>query len=451
MTASFFRFKRLAADKKKGIFAHFCCVLIHYAARTLQEPCKIIMASIKFYLDKRSKRKDNRFPLKLGITHKQSYTLISTNVFLLDDQWDKTKERVVNHPKKQFFNTYLTKFSLDIETELLNMLSEGKLKVLNATAIKKEVLKRIKPEEEPQKPSGIFAIRFRMHIDSKTNEGTKELYKATLKKIKEFAEDIELLNFEDITTTWLKAFEKHLGKSVPSVNGRAIHLRNLRAVFNEAIDDEVITCYPFRKFKIKHEKTAKRSLTIEQLQKLRDYPVESCQEEYRDIFMLIFYLVGINISDLCKAKKTDIVNGRLEYRRSKTKRPYSIKILPEAQVILDKYAGEEYLLNISERWTNYKDYNRKLNKKLKEIGQIEVEKHGKKARTPLFPFLTSYWARHTWATIAWSLDISKDTIAAALGHGGNTVTDIYINVDNKKIDEANRKVIDYVLYNKMPG
>lgn len=68
--------------------------------------------------------------------------------------------------------------------------------------------------------------------------------------------------------------------------------------------------------------------------------------------------------------------------------------------------------------------------------------------SPLFPELTTYWARHSWATIAASLDIPKETIAAALGHGGNTVTDIYIDFDAKKIDEANRRVIDWVLYGK---
>jgi integrase len=73
---------------------------------------------------------------------------------------------------------------------------------------------------------------------------------------------------------------------------------------------------------------------------------------------------------------------------------------------------------------------------------------GKKIFKPLFPELTTYWARHTWATIAASLDIPKETIAAALGHGGNTVTDIYIDFDQRKVDDANRRVIDYVLYDK---
>ena len=64
----------------------------------------------------------------------------------------------------------------------------------------------------------------------------------------------------------------------------------------------------------------------------------------------------------------------------------------------------------------------------------------------MFPHITTYWARHTWATIAASLDIPKETIAAGLGHGGNTVTDIYIDFDRRKVDEANRRVIDWVYY-----
>ena len=86
---------------------------------------------------------------------------------------------------------------------------------------------------------------------------------------------------------------------------------------------------------------------------------------------------------------------------------------------------------------------------MKNIGETKRNGlGGKKAVNPLFPELTTYWARHSWATIAASLDIPKETIAAALGHGGNTVTDIYIDFDVRKIDEANRRVIDWVLYGK---
>ena len=89
----------------------------------------------------------------------------------------------------------------------------------------------------------------------------------------------------------------------------------------------------------------------------------------------------------------------------------------------------------------------RMNKSLKKLGKVEIGKRGKKTITPIFPKISTYWARHTWATIASELDIPKETIAAALGHGGNTVTDIYIDFDQKKVDEANRKIIAYLAEN----
>lgn len=75
-----------------------------------------------------------------------------------------------------------------------------------------------------------------------------------------------------------------------------------------------------------------------------------------------------------------------------------------------------------------------------------VGRGGKKIITPLFPDLSAYWARHSWATIAYSLDVPKETISEALGHEiGSRITSIYIAFDRRKVDAANRKVIDYVL------
>lgn len=83
---------------------------------------------------------------------------------------------------------------------------------------------------------------------------------------------------------------------------------------------------------------------------------------------------------------------------------------------------------------------------LKQIGECKRSGlGGKKHITPLFPDLSSYWARHTWATLAAQLDVPKETIAAALGHEiGMAVTSIYIDFNQSKIDEANRRVLDYV-------
>ena len=166
------------------------------------------------------------------------------------------------------------------------------------------------------------------------------------------------------------------------------------------------------------------------------------------MFLLTFYLIGINIVDLARLTSESIVGGRIEYRRAKTGKLYSIKIQPEAQEIIDRYAGAKRLLSPFERYKSYRDYNHDLNDGLKRLGPANGKKarNGVRKRTPIEKDCSTYWARHTWATIAYGLDIPDETIAAALGHShGNRVTAIYIDKSIAKVDEANRKVIDYLL------
>lgn len=278
---------------------------------------------------------------------------------------------------------------------------------------------------------------------TKLNARTVDIYIQTKNKIQKFDSDCK---FEDIDRAWLTKFERWMIDSGMKTNACSVHMRNIRAVFNYCIDEEYTTLYPFRKFKIKKEETRKRSLTVEQLRTLRDYPCEEYQIRYRDIFMLMFYMIGINAIDLFHAKDSDVVDGRLEYKRSKTGKLYSVLIQPEAQAIIDKYKGKNYLLNVLDEYKNYKDFLHRMGDALKDIGPMERKGlGGKKIRQPLFPDISSYWARHTWATIAASLDISKEVISAGLGHEiGSSITSIYIDFNMKKVDDANRAVIDYV-------
>ena len=87
------------------------------------------MASIKFYFDQRAKRKDRKFPLKVSISHKQQFALISLEVFLLPEQWDAAKEKIVGHPNRLFLNNYIARQRLNVETELLNLKASGSLDV----------------------------------------------------------------------------------------------------------------------------------------------------------------------------------------------------------------------------------------------------------------------------------------------------------------------------------
>jgi site-specific recombinase XerD len=271
--------------------------------------------------------------------------------------------------------------------------------------------------------------------------GTKKIYLRTLDKIIQFDRHADI---ESIDTKWLDKFSSFLKTQGANTNGISIHMRNLRAVFNYAIDNDTTNNYPFRKFKIKNEQTRKRDLTAQQLTLIRDCTCQPFQMIYRDLFMLIFYLCGINISDLLLLTKSNINNNRIEYHRKKTNKYYSIKIEPEAQAILDKYQGKKFLLSPMDSHSDYHHFLQRMNQQLKKLGMNYNE--GKKwTGIPINPKLSTYYARHSWASIAAEIDIPTDTIALTLGHNTPyTTTDIYINHRLKKIDNANRMVLDYI-------
>lgn len=401
------------------------------------------MAATSFYFDTRYERADGKYPVKVKISlPKRKGIMIYTDVLVKREQW--RDNLVVSHPNAAVLNQYLRKRLAQIQDAIFAMTLSGEITRRTPQEIKNTIEKMMgRADDKPYTLLDHFAV----FIDSKTNQRTQDIYRNTVLKIEAYDGSNPL--FSDITFAWLRGFESFLFNQGLKVNAVNIHMRNIRAVVNDAINRDLapLECYAFRKFKLKTEATAKRAITVEQLRQFRDHLCEPHQEQYRDMFMLIFYLGGINIIDLCHLK--EINNGYIEYRRAKTKKLYKIKVEPEAQEIIDRYKGDNYLLNILDRYANYKDYAHRLNRNLREIGTLEIvkDKAGKlrkKQYTPLIPGISSYTARHTLATLASEIDIPIDTIAQILGHGGNTVTNIYIKPSQRKIDEAMRKVIDYV-------
>lgn len=400
------------------------------------------MATVKFYLDKRRQKKDGTYPIKLNVFHNKQI-MIATQLSASEKEWNGNEYsvRAQNYkPRNIVARGIINK----AETVIFTLEQQEKLKSTTDKALKKLIEDAISSKVENQKTFLYYLDEF---VSKKTNQGTKSIYTTTRNKIEEYD---SYCTFESMDKSWLENFEAWMAKTM-KVNAYAIHLRNIRSVFNYAIDEEYTTLYPFRRFSIKKEETRKRSLTAEQLRLLRDYPCEEYQIRYRDMFMLMFYLIGVNAADLFNAKHSALVNGRFEYKRAKTGKLYSIKVEPEAQAIIEKYKGKDYLLNIMDEYGNYKDFLHRMGIGLKQIGETERKGlGGKKSRNPLFPDLSSYWARHTWATVAAELDVPKEVIAHALGHSwaNSTTTDIYIRFDMKKVDEANRKVIDFVNNNQ---
>ena len=366
------------------------------------------MAQVTYYHDFRKPRADGSAPIKLLVTFRGGRVLISTDVFLTEAQWNPMSLTVTGHPLHRQLNTFLQKRRLDAERVMLELAIRSV--TLNPALVRRCIETGTTETRVP------FLSKYREVMrDPALKPRTQELYELTLRKLLKWADeagdDPEGWYFEDITRGWVSRFDRWLSIASPSKNARNIHLRNIRHVCNVAVTDHLTDFYDFRAVSLKGTPTAKRSLKVEQLRAFLSLDVEPFQRQYLDMFRLIFCLIGINTVDLCHLRKTDIRDGR--------------------------------------RYVNFKDWGHRMNENLQKMGEVKTGKHGKKERTPMYPDITTYWARHSWATIAASLDIPNETIAAALGHTyGNRITAIYIDFDMKKVDDANRKVIDWVLYGK---
>ena len=384
-------------------------------------------------LDTRRPLQDGTFPVKLSVGH-GTRLYLSTGISVPRANWVDGQVEGLKDAKRM--NTALDNQRLRVQARLLRLREDGRLAGASNTYLRK-LLTAPDMDDVPEedKRTSFWTIAERC---ISTKEGrTKLVYLHTLSKLRAFAGDGPLY-IEDIDRVWLHGFDASIGGKV---NSRAIHLRNLRAICNFALDEELTTHYPFRKFKIRTEETMKKALTVEQMRTIVTMPVEPWQEEYRDMFWLMFLLRGINAVDLFGATPDQVVDGRLEYRRSKVGTLLSVKLEPEALELIEKYRGKAHLVAPLDRYTNYKDYLRRMDYGLKSLGR-PTGKRGKILGPGMLTKLSSNWARHTWATLCAELDI----ITLGMGHktAGHETTAIYIKRDMKKVDEANRKVIDYI-------
>lgn len=399
------------------------------------------MASVILYIDSRTPKKDGTCTVKMVVTHtrygRTEQTHISTGISVLPENYD-SGQIAQREPNAAIKRGVIRAKLAAAEKVILSLETSGEIMRMSAADIKDRITGGAK-SKGLRSGAGFFECA-QFFAGTKTKKSTADCYKETIAKVRAFDPSA---GFGSITPSWLKSFDKWMAAQGNMINTRGRYMRDIRAVFNYAIDEGLTDLYPFRKFKIAKQETIKRSLTVSELVKLMTVEVETHQERYRDMFLLSFYLVGINPVDMYALQ--GIRGGRIEYYRAKTGKLYSIRVEPEARAIIDKYKGSKLLLNIGEQM-QYKNFVRAQNKELRRIGGMERRgRGGKKIFTPLFADLSIYWARHTWATIAAECDVPDDVISQALGHSTtNATTAIYIKRSLAKIDEANRRVIDYV-------
>lgn len=406
------------------------------------------MASVSFYLDMRRKTKDGLYSLYIRVHNCRSAAMMKTGVKVSAEQWDAENEMVVKHPYAAKFNVILQNKLNEVRMKVCDIVlsADGDVTAKDIMGmISPEKLEKIKKEKDRKE---LVANLFDEFLATKDKKATRRVFIGTRNKVSLFC-DWDSLRFKDIDYEWLVRFDTFMKNGGNAVNARAVHMRNIRALYNEAIRMGWVgqDGYPFRTFKIKNEDTEKRSLNVDQLRMLRDYACNERVRMYVDAFFISFYLAGINMVDLLELPHIPS-DGVIKYRRSKTGVLCQMSVPPEARELIDKYRGKDRMLCFGEMRDDYVSFIKALNNNLEKVGDVYYENvRGKKVKKyrSLFPGLTSYWARHTWATIAADIDVPDAVIDAALGHKPMyKMTDIYVRRNAKKVDEAVRKVIDYV-------
>ncbi len=400
------------------------------------------MVSANIILDTRYKKKGDVFPLKLRVVHNRKPFDLSLGHSLSLKDWDEKGQKV--KPSCQTidnvtrFNALLNKDKQKVQDILIRLEDEGKLDTLSLDELKNFVT---------QKNTEVMTLAFGAEIIAELQEANKfgnaRVYDTMLRSVRDFAKGRDF-PLKQLTYAWLKKYEAWYLSKGNSANGLSVSMRTLRALYNRAIKQKLISkdYYPFGDYAIKKESTRKRAITAADLQLIRQYvPKTERQERAKDYFMLSFFLMGASFVDIAMLKVKNITSGRIENKRRKTGRLHSIPLSPPLQALLDKYmAGkgkEDFILNViktndlQRQGANVRDALRRFNRSLKEIGiacGIEAP-------------LTSYVARHSYATIAKYKGVPTAIISEALGHSSEDVTQVYLDSFDKEVMDKYHSMI----------
>ncbi|OJZ06479.1 MAG: recombinase [Sphingobacterium sp. 40-24] len=410
------------------------------------------MATVSAKVYEHHKKADGTYNVKICVHHKSERKFIDTNHFVVKKQL--TKDYKIKDP---FIADKVEQQLRDYRKMISDL--DDRLDYFSATSLR-DYLR--------DKDGDIDFIKFcTQHIErlkkgGKKEKGTAKNQSTVLNSLIDYFKR-PVVSIKEINSNMLVAYERYLrsertmtrynqlGKAVTTTkkglkdSGLHNHMRDLRTLFNAARElynnEDLgiyrINHYPFKKYKVGSPPlTKKRNNTLEEVLIIRDCVTKpgSRAELAKELYMLSFYLCGINAVDLYQLTEREIRNGRVDYNRSKTedKRKdnafISIKIVDEAKPLLEKYLGQ-----LSIRYSSSDCLNWALCKGMEQLRKLTG-----------IPELTLYWARHTFANTARNdCRMSKDDVALALNHvdEGNRTTDIYIAKDWKIVDDVQRKVI----------
>ncbi len=400
------------------------------------------MASIKVKF-RPSTVADHEGTIYYQIIHERKPRQLLTDYHVFSNEWDENRSMVTTTQKserKSFIISIHERIRWDTErlTKIIRQLDDNGLSYTADDVI--DEFNRYANEYS------LFNFMENIIIKLKQNGKTRtsETYTVTLNSFKKFRQDEDIM-LDCLNSEIMEAYEAWHQQRGVSPNTISFYTRILRAVYNRAVEDEIIeNRNPFRHVYTGVDKTVKRALPIAIIKKIKvlDLELIPALDFARDMFMMSFMLRGMSFIDMAYLKKTDLKNGYITYRRRKTGQQLTIEWTKEMQMLLDKYPenDSEYLLPIiknagtNERYT-YRNVGYNINRNLKTIAK----------KIGISIPLTLYVARHSWASAAKAKGIPLSVISEGMGHDSETTTQIYLaSLDTSVVDKANSLILSSI-------
>ena len=374
-------------------------------------------------LDSRTINKEGKYPVKIKVYYQRKPKYYSTGICMTKQEWEKLPESKSseNRKIKQAIESSFSLVRINVEalaekgTFSFNTLN---LRLGKATGDTLNSAIRAKIEE----------------LKDEERIGTMQFYQTTLVMVEEVGG--KNIPFNAITVEWLLRCER-LWSSSRSISTIGMHIRNIRTLMNEAKRAGFIkeSQYPFGKgqYEIKTGTGRKKGLTKKQLKAIFDYLSENeATNRYKDLWMFIYLCNGINPTDMLNLKFSDIVDGEINYVRQKTvrttknRKEIRVVISPQLQAIIDKWGNEPLAENYIfpylkgnetavEKKAVTRDVVKRINKRMKLIG----EELG-------IGVITTYTARHSFATVLKRSGANISYISESLGHTDQRTTEAYL-------------------------
>ena len=384
--------------------------------------------------------KNNESPLMLRICKDGKRKYESIGISILPSLWDfKQNKPTRKCPNKEYIERLIAEKVKVYTDKVIEFKSQEK--EFTATSLMEKVNKPVKRKTVQE----VFN-QYIQELESANRLRYADMYKCTMHSLIKFNKHLDI-PFSDMDTIWLKRYEVWLQSQGLAINTLGTRFRHLRVIYNFAIEEKIVKSeyYPFNSFKVSKlsQTTAKRSIQKGEILSVLNYQGQTPLECLAiDLFTFSYLAAGINFGDIARLTKDNILENRLIYIRKKTQKQIKVSLQEQAIKLIQKYSMPDnpYLFPILSnfRKTEQQKVNRihkiiaKVNKSLKEIGE--------RLNIPID--LTTYVARHSFATVLKRSGVNTSLICEALGHSSERVTQIYLDsFGNDQMEDAMKNLL----------